>query len=172
MTLSNLLSSLTEDGSRFLNLARDCQRKGEKVLLDTYCRAVFFTSWSALDGWIKYISYSFLEIDPSLTEFEKAFLTEKKIDVNDNGEIEIFNTDHYKPSLLKLQYIFKKFGDYDLKHLEPDIWRNLNEIQSKRNLLVHPKTRDEDLVINYDSAENCYNTINEVISLFKTKIFK
>jgi len=171
MSFSKLLSDLIDDGNRFLNLARESQRKGEDYLLNSYCRAVFFSSWSALEGWIKYVSMSFIDVYPDLSLYEKAFLLEKRLEINENGDILITNSDSYKPALLKLQYIFKKFGSYDFKHEEDDLWMKLNEIQKKRNELVHPKTREKDLVINYDSAENCYKNINKVIEIIKNKIF-
>jgi len=171
MSLSNLLTNLLSDGERFLNLARNCDREGLEELKLSYCRAVFFTSWSALEGWIKYISYSFMNIQSDISLFEKAFLMEKRIEINENGEIEIQQSDIFYPTLKKIQYIFLKIGQYDLKHENSDLWRRLYEIQRKRNEIVHPNTREEDLVINYDYAAICYNTIKETINLLIEKIY-
>jgi len=173
LSLSKLVSSLLSDSKTFLFLARDASRKDQNVLVFTYSRAVFFSAWSALEGWINYIAHSFADAASSLSEYEISFLKEKKIMVDEDGILRITEQDEYRPTLTKLVFILRKFGDnFDLKHSLPDLWRRLKEIEKIRHSIVHPKTRDEELNIELDDAANCYTTVIELVDLLKEQIYE
>ena len=172
MSLSKLVSSLLSDTKTFLLLARDASRKGQDDLALSYSRAVFFTAWSAMEGWVNYIAYSFAEADHSLTEYEISFLKEKKIEVDEDGIIRITNQDEYRPTLTKLVFILRRFGDnFDLKHSLPDLWRQLKEIERIRHSIVHPKTRDEELYLSLEDAEKCLDVVVKIVNLLKERIY-
>lgn len=172
MSLSKLVSSLLDDSKTFLLLARHASRKRQDALVLSYSRAIFFSAWSAMEGWVNYIAHSFAEADTSLTKYELSFLKEKKIDVDEDGIIRITNQDEYRPTLTKLVFIFRRFGnDFDLKHSLPDLWRQLKEIERIRHSIVHPKTRDEELYLSLEDAEKCLNVVVQVSNLLKEKIY-
>jgi hypothetical protein len=172
VSLGKLISSLLEDSKKYLILARDCERKQQKEFMLSYCRAVFFGSWSALEGWINYIAYSFVNTDHSLNQYEIALLTEKRIEVDDDGKIQITKQDEYRSTLKKLLFVFRRFGnDFDLKHNQADLWRRLREIEHIRNLIVHPKDTEHDIPISLKEAEKCYDTVQTTIDLLKEKIY-
>jgi hypothetical protein len=173
MSLGSLVSSLLDDGRKFAYFAREASRDKNEALMNTYCRAVVFSVWSALEGWINYISSSFAEIDTTLSQYEIAFLKERKIQVNEDGLIEISNQDDYKPTTTRLLFILQKYGGrYDLKHENPDLWRRLREAEKTRHSLVHPKRVDEDMSLDLKNAEEFLETINEVIQMLRRKIYK
>jgi hypothetical protein len=125
-----------------------------------------------MEGWINYIAHSFASTDGSLSQYEISFLTEKKIEVDENGKILITNQDEYRSTLKKLLFIFRRFGkDFDLKHSEPDLWRRLREIEKTRHLIVHPKDREQEIQISLREAEKCYETVSRTVDLLKEKIF-
>jgi hypothetical protein len=169
MSFAVLISSLINDSNRFLQLARNLTGVDDE-LIPCYCRAVYFSSWSALEGWINYISYILSEKNPDITLYEKAFLKEKSIEVDENGKIIITNRDDYKPTLKKLLFIMNLFS-FDLKHNEPELWRRLKEIENKRNNIVHPKNREDYVEIDYKNAEDCYTAVEQVINLTKKIVF-
>ena len=116
MSLAKLISSLLDDGKKFLVLARDAAKKRQDALALSYSRAVFLSSWSAMEGWVNYIAYSFAQTDPSLGQYEISFLKEKKIEIDQNGIIRISKQDEYRPTLTKLVFILRRFGNnFDLR---------------------------------------------------------
>lgn len=172
MSLGKLISSLLDDSKKFLIFARECSRKKENSLMLSYCRAVFFSAWSAMEGWINYISNSFAKTDHSLNEYEISFLIEKKIEVDEKGLIKIVKQDEYHPTLKKLVFIFRRFGNnFDVKSLQPDLWKNLKEIEATRHSIVHPKDREHDIQISLKEAEKCYDTVLATVDLLKEKIY-
>lgn len=167
-----MVSSLLKDSRNFLVFARNASRKGEDDLVLTYSRAVFFSTWSAMEGWINYIAFSFAETDSLLTMYEISFLKEKKIEIDDNGMIRVSNQDEYQSTLTKLLFLFQRFGgNFNLKSEEPNLWREIKEIEQIRHAIVHPKTRDEEISINLSDAERCYAIINKTIDLLKVRIY-
>ena len=172
MSFGRLVTTLLEDSNKSLIFARDELQKGNESLSSYYIRSVFFISWSALEGWINYASHSFASTDRTLTEFEVAFLKEKRIEIDDDGLLKITNQDAYEPTLKKLLYILQKFGNgFDLRHSMPDLWRELKEVESKRHALVHPKNREIEIQLDIADAEKCFNTIRNTIEIVKTKIY-
>jgi len=173
LSLSKLVSSLLEDGKTFLLLARDASRKGHDSLALSYCRAVFFSAWSALEGWINYIAKSFAETDHSLSMYEIAFLKEKRLEVTEDGIVRLTNQDEYRSTLTKLVFILRKFGgDFDLKHSQPDLWRELKEIEQMRHGIMHPKTREQEIRLNIKDAEKCFNVTVKLVNLLRDRIFE
>jgi len=125
-----------------------------------------------MEGWVNYIAHSFAEADHSLTKYEISFLKEKKIEVNGDGIIRITNQDEYRSTLTKLVFVFRRFGDnFDMKHNLPDLWRRLKEIEQIRHSIVHPKTRNEELLLSLEDAEKCFNVVVELVNLLKERIY-
>jgi len=153
LSLSKLVVSLLNDSKKYLSFARDEFRKGNDLLAFTYCRAVFLSSWSAMEGWINYIAHSFAQTDSSLTKYEISFLREKKITVDENGLVQITNQDEYRPTLTKLVFVLRRFGtSCDLKQNLPDLWRRLKVAEQTRHSIAHPKTRDQELKLGLQDA--------------------
>jgi len=170
LSLGKLVSSLLDDSKKFLFLAKDAARRGENELTNSYCRAVFFCAWSALEGWINYIAYSFAENDSSLTEYEVSFLKEKKIEVDDNGTVKITNQNEYRRTLTKLVFILRRFGkEFDLKKSLPGLWAELKRIEKIRHTIVHPRTREEEAHLSLGEAEKCYKLVVKIVDLLKKK---
>jgi hypothetical protein len=171
MTLSQQVIDLIDDANNFLFYANDAERQCDEKQKLMYSRAVIVTSYSAFEGWINYISSSYAAHDNTIviSQFEKSFLLEKKIEVNNNGEIQITNQDKYENTCKKLQFILKRFGNYDLKKSDPCLWADLKKIERIRNLLVHPK-KSTDKKIDLDDAKFCLKTITKVIEILKEKI--
>ena len=172
MSFGKLVSALLDDSEKFLAFARQCSRKKENALMLSYCRAVFFGAWSALEGWINYVGTSFARTDRTLSQYEVSFLTEKRIEIDDRGLISITKQDDYHPALKKLLFIFRRFGrDFDFKHSKPDLWRELKEIEAIRHSVVHPRSREQGTKVSLEEAEKCYETVLTTINLLKEKIF-
>lgn len=172
MSFGKLVTSLLNDSKNFIQYAKQAERNNELNIIGSFLRASILTSWSALEGWVNYICYSFTTTDRSLSDFEIAFLTEKKIVVNKNGLLEITNQDEYRPTLTKLLFILQRFGNsYDLKHDEDDLWRQLKELESFRHSIIHPKSREADIDMDIDYVEKCFDLITKVIHIVKEKIF-
>jgi len=173
MTLSQQVIDLLDDSNNFLFYAKQQDREGHEKHKLMYSRAVIITSYSALEGWLNYISSSFAEQDDSsvLNQYEKAFLLEKKIEIDDNGDIQITNQDKYENTTKKLQFILKKFGNYDIKNNDPKLWSDFKKFEKIRNILVHPKRNSSDKKISLDDAEFCLNTITQIIQILKDKIY-
>jgi hypothetical protein len=171
LSVAKLVTSLLTDSKSFQFLARDASRKGQNELALSYSRAIFFCSWSAMEGWVNYIAYSFAKTDNTLTKYEKAFLIEKKIEVDNNGDVRITNQDDYKPTMKKLIFVMKKYGNYNLKTGQPTVWSDLKNMERKRHSIVHPKTRNEEFNLELTDAEKCCETILQVINLLKEKVY-
>lgn len=172
MSFGSLVSSLLNDSLIFVQYAKQAERNGEFNIIDSYVRASILLSWSALEGWINYVAYSFAQTDPSLSKYEIAFLLEKKILINKNGLVEQTNQDEYKPTLTKLLFLLQRFGgDYDLKHSDNDVWRKLKVIESIRHSIVHPKSQEEELEVDIPLVEMSTQAIQEVIQIIKDKIY-
>ena len=171
MSVANLVTSLLSDSKAFLFLARDAARNGQNDLALSYSRAIFFSSWSAMEGWVNYIAYSFARTDNTLSKYEVAFLREKKIEMDKNAIIRITNQDDYKPTLKKLLFVLQRFGDYNLKQNQPSLWNDLKDMERIRHSIVHPKTRDEELNLRLEDAEKCHKTTLQIIDVLKDKIF-
>lgn len=172
MSFGKLVSSLLDDSAKFLAFARQCSGKKENALMLSYCRAVFFSAWSALEGWINYTSTSFARTDPTLNQYEISFLTEKRIEVDDRGLINVTKQNEYHPALKKLLFVFRRFGDnFDLKCLKPELWSDLKGIEATRHSIVHPKDREQDTRVSLKEAEKCYETISATINLLREKIY-
>ena len=125
-----------------------------------------------MEGWINYVAYSFAKADQTLNPFEVAFLLEQRIEVDENGEIKLLKHPEFHSTLTKLLFIMKKFGNnFDFKHSEDDLWRNLMEIQKTRHSIVHPKDREQDFTLTLRNTEKCYETIVKTVELLKDKIF-
>jgi len=172
LSFGKLVSSLLDDSAKFLTFARQCSRKKENALMLSYCRAVFFSAWSALEGWINYISTSFAKTDHTLSQYEISFLIEKRIEVDEKGLINITKQDDYHPALKKLVFIFRRFGkNFDLKYSRPELWRDLKEIEATRHSIVHPKDREQSMKVSLEEAEKCHKTVLTTINLLKEKIY-
>jgi len=171
LSVANLVTSLLSDSKAFLFLARDADRNGQNDLALSYSRAIFFSSWSAMEGWVNYIAYSFARTDNTLSKYENAFLREKKIEMDKNAIIRITNQDDYKPTLKKLLFVLRRFGDYNLKQNQPDLWNDLMDMERIRHSIIHPKTRDEEMNMTLNDAEKCRKVILRIIDLLKEKIF-
>lgn len=173
MSLGKLISSLLGDSKKFLLLARDASKKKQDTLTLSYSRAVFFSAWSAMEGWINYIAYSFAQTDHSLSEYEVSFLKEKKIEIDENGIIRITKQDEYHPTLTKLVFILRRFGNnFDLRNTMPDLWHDLKEIEKIRHSIVHPKTREQEVCISLKDAEKCFDAVVKMVNLLKEKIYE
>jgi len=173
MTLSQQVIDLIDDANNFLFYAKQKDREGDDKQKLMYSRAVIIASYSALEGWINYISSSYADQENTseINQYEKAFLLEKKIEIDDNGDIQITNQDKYENSCKKLQFILKKFGCYDLKRMDSSLWSDLKKIERIRNLLVHPK-KSSDEKISLEDAEFCLNTITKIVEILKSKIYR
>lgn len=171
MTLSQQVVDLLDDANNFLFYANDASRQKDEKQKLMYSRAVIIASYSAFEGWINYLASSFADHNAhvEITQYEKAFLLEKKIEINDNGDIQITRQDKYENTCKKLQFILKRFGNYDIKRDNPQLWSDLKNIEEIRNLLVHPK-KTKDKKIDLKDAEFCLKTITKVIEILKQKI--
>lgn len=172
MSLGKLITSLLDDSRKFLVLARDASKKEQEPLALSYSRAVFFSAWSAMEGWINYISYSFAKADRSLNQYEVAFLVEKKIEVDESGMIRIRKQDEYHPTLTKLVFILHKFGNnFDIKKELPSLWHELKEAERVRHSIVHPRTREQEVCISLKDAEECFAVVTKTVNLLKREIY-
>jgi hypothetical protein len=172
MSLSKSMNIFLNDSKKFLFLAKNEERQKNEKMQQMYSRAVIITSYCALEGFLNYIALSFSKTKSSdLSDFEKAFLLEKKIEINEKGRVILSNQDKYESTTKKLIFIFNKFGNYDIKKNNPKFWDDFKNCEKLRNALVHPKKRDELYLINLKEAESTYKTISLLIDLLKTRIF-
>jgi len=174
MTLSQQVTDLLDDSKNFLFYAKKEEREGQQKHKLMYARAVIVTSYSALEGWINYISLSFIEQKNSslLNSCEKAFLMEKKIEIDNQGNFQITKQDKYENTTKKLQFILNKFGNYDIKSNDPQLWSDFKKFEKIRNSLVHPKHNSNDNQITLNDAEFCFNTITKIIQTLKDRIYQ
>jgi hypothetical protein len=172
MSLSRLVTSLLEDSKSFLLLARNEERAGNDRMKLTYSRAVFLTAFSALEGWVNYISVSFAYLNNlQISEFERAFLQEKRIEIDDAGDVKITNQDNFQKTSKKMVFILKKFGNYDILKEKQKLWSDFKELERIRNALVHPKKREEEVIVSLRDAERCFEVIDNLVNTLKDKIY-
>ena len=163
---------MLEDSEKSLMYARNEMQGGDEGLALYYCRMVFFAAWSALEGWINYTGESFASTDGTLSEYEIAFLKEKRIQIGDSGTVEVTNTDAYESTLRKLVFICRRFGQrVNFKESQPDLWRELKNVEKIRHAIVHPKNRDTDLDLGVDAAEKCNKVIRDTIQVLQRSIY-
>lgn len=125
-------------------------------------RASIFTSISAIESYVNYVSSSFIEAK-TFTLYEEAFLADKRISF-DQGEV-VLKTEFYYLEH-KIRFLLNKFNpNYDLKSKH---WQWFIEVKQFRNELIHPK-ENEDIydkekyeVMAKNGLSGIINTINEV----------
>ena len=125
-------------------------------------RASIFTSISAVESYISYVSSSFVEAK-SFNPYEEAFLADKKIAFQKNQVVlttEFYYLEH------KIKFLLSKFNPkFDFKNV---YWQQFMDVKGFRNKLVHPK-EDEDIyseeeykAMAKDGLSGIINIINEV----------
>ncbi len=125
-------------------------------------RASIFTSISAVESYISYVSSSFVEAK-TFDPYEEAFLADKKISFK-KGRVVLATEFYYLEH--KIKFLLSKFNPkFDFKNV---YWQQFMEVKEFRNKLVHPK-EDEDIyskekykVMAKDGLSGIVNIINEV----------
>ncbi|MEW6715029.1 MAG: hypothetical protein AB1306_08080 [Nitrospirota bacterium] len=132
--------------------------------------SVILNSWCSLEGYINYIT-SIAKYAKKLYPHEKAFLSEMKLRINDNG---VFAEGReYYPTATKMLFILNRFSsESPTKFKQTKLWNNIKISEDIRNKLTHPK---EDLnfnLLNKSKAEFVNNTVREAIKYLNKKTLK
>lgn len=108
-----------------------------------YFRASIFYAASSIEAFANYLADTFNQGN-SLTQFEIAFLLDKKI-VFDNEEIKVKQRTEYHRIENKLKMLIKKFvKEYDFTSND---WNHFMEFKTFRDRLVHPRDSEDKIRI-------------------------
>lgn len=132
--------------------------------------SVILNSWCSLEGYINFIT-SIAKCAKKLYPHEKAFLNEKKLRVNDNGEFT--EGREYYPTATKILFILNRFSSVSPNKFKQTIlWNNIKISEDIRNILTHPKEDLNFSLINKSKAEFVNNTVREAINYLNKKTLK
>ena len=132
--------------------------------------SVIFNSWCALEGYINYIT-SIAKYAKKLHPHEKAFLSEMKLRINDNGEFT--EGRKYYPTAAKILFILNRFSSVSQKKFkQTKLWNNIKISEDLRNNLTHPKDDYNFNIINKAKAEFVNKTVKDAIKYLNSKTIK
>lgn len=171
MNLSRLTKDLLKDAAYFYSKLKEASGK-DAATEARYCRALIFTTWSALEGWINCVCSDFATLpERKLSKYERAFLMEKRIDIDEDGHLGISRQDSYQKIQTKLCYILRKFGNYSIPK-DSNLWRQLKEVQRIRHSLVHPKISGVNFKMDDPTAKLFLDVTRQTILLLSSKIYR
>jgi hypothetical protein len=172
MDLAKIVRELLRDGAMFVELSKSAKREGNVRLEKCYGRAAIFASWSALEGWVNYACSDFSKLSrDKMTLWEQAFLKERRVEIDKNGEFRISSQADFHPTSFKLCFLFRRFGGYRVREENEKLWSDFKEIENLRNLLVHPSSEKQELKVDANTAEKAMDTTKTLVMLLKDKIY-
>jgi hypothetical protein len=172
MDLAKIVKQLLKDAEIFTGYARDAKKEGSIEIEGMYSRAAIFASWSALEGWVNYVCSDFSKLDnDKINLWEQAFLSEKRVEISEEGTFLISSQDNFQPTSTKLCFLFTRFGGYSFRKNRENLWSDLKKIEDIRNSIVHPSSGKKEILVNCKIAEEALNVTKQTVELLKDKIY-
>jgi hypothetical protein len=161
-----VIISLFEDSKFFLLEAQ--KRAVQDPITERYIKASLLLAWAAFEGWINKTSLDFANSFKDLSIHEKAFLQEKRVNV-DKGQFRISNGDKYESIENKLEFLLvtiaKSNLDKSTKH-----WQDFVNAKELRDSLVHLKeSRLNDYKISI--ADDTIKVLTYYLNVLSKKIY-
>lgn len=132
--------------------------------------SVIKVSWSALEAFINHIA-SLAKYARGLKPHEKAFLNEKKMMVDDDGEFREFK--EYASTTKKYLFLLYRFSPVkNRKFRKTRLWDDIKKAEIIRDSLIHPK---ENISLDNFSSKNAlfvYQTVRDAMIYLNKKTLK
>ncbi len=137
-------------------------------LSSRYTKASMLFAWAAFEGWINKTSLDFSITMKRLTVHERAFLTEKRIELK-NGVFQLTNSIKYESNQEKLEFLLSSIAKTKLNKSTKH-WQDFQEIKKLRDSLVHPKLGSE-TSFNIEKAEKTIEVLVYYLNLLSKKLY-
>lgn len=126
-------------------------------------------SWLALESYVNSACES-LSKGTRLKPHEKAFLEEKELRVNDEGE---FREVLLRPSTTKkILFIIENFTNVNVKSFkQTKIWKDIKNLEYLRDRIIHHKEKEE-INLNIKKCEDNKKLIDSSIIYLDKKLFR
>ncbi len=131
--------------------------------------ASFFISWISLESYINTLC-DILSKSRRLKPHERAFLKEKEIKVDEEGNLKEATI---RPSTTKkILYIVNYFSKINVKQFKQGkLWINLKSFEDSRNKIIHHK-ENRPISIPFKKSEEAFYLVKDVIEFLNKKVFK